>query len=108
MDTTKQTAEAERAAGPANADLNHKPGPREHKQRSPRGASYRAQSGKPTLKGDEMTTTNKLYIVIFGLLGLILLPVTGLWALFAYLAGDKYPLYALRGENVDDDLIDNP
>ena len=47
-------------------------------------------------------------IVIFGLLGLILLPVTGLWALFAYLAGDKYPLYALRGENVDDDLIDNP
>ena len=60
-----------------------------------------------TVKGDEMTT-NKLYIVIFGLLGLILLPVTGLWALFAYLAGDKYPLYALRGENVDDDLIDNP
>jgi len=108
MDTTKQTAEAERAAGTANADLNHKPGPREHKQRSPRGASYRAQSGKPTLKGDEMTTTNKIYIVIFGLLGLILLPVTGLWALFAYLAGDKYPLYALRGENVDDDLIDNP
>ena len=41
MDTTKQTAEAERAAGTANADLNHKPGPREHKQRSPRGASYR-------------------------------------------------------------------
>jgi hypothetical protein len=80
MDTTKQTAEAERATGTANADLNHKPGPREH----------------------------KLYIVIFGLLGLILLPVTGLWALFAYLAGDKYPLYALRGENVDDDLIDNP
>ena len=55
-----------------------------------------------------MTTVNKIYIVIFGLLGLILLPVTGLWALFAYLAGDKYPLYALRGENVDDDLIDNP
>jgi hypothetical protein len=107
MDTTKQTAEAERAAGPANADLNHKPGPREHKQRSPRGASYRAQSGKPTLKGDDMTT-NKICFVIFGLLGLILLPVTGLWALFAYLAGDKYPLYALRGENVDDDPIDNP
>jgi len=67
-----------------------------------------AQSGKPTLKEDDMTTTNKIYIVIFGLLGLILLPLTGLWALFAYLAGDKYPLYALRGENVDDDLIDNP
>ena len=74
MDTTKQTAEAERAAGTAN---------------------------------DEMTTANKIYIVIFGLLGLILLPVTGLWALFAYLAGDKYPLYALRGD-VDDDPIDNP
>lgn len=58
--------------------------------------------------GDDMTTANKICIVIFGLLGLILLPVTGLWALFAYLAGDKYPLYALRGENVDDDLIDNP
>ena len=67
---------------------------------------YRVQSGKPTLKGDEMTTTNKLYIVIFGLLGLILLPVTGLWALFAYLAGDREPLFALRGENVDDP-IDN-
>ena len=107
MDTTKQTAEAERAAGTANADLNHKPGPREHKQRSPRGASYSAQSGKPTLKGDEMTT-NKLCFVIFGVLAVLLLPVTGLWALFAYLAGDKYPLYALRGENVDDDLIDNP
>ena len=69
---------------------------------------HRVQSGKPTSKGDEMTTADKIYIVIFGLLGLILLPVTGLWALFACLAGDKYPLYALRGENVDDDLIDNP
>ena len=67
---------------------------------------YRAQSGKPTLKGDEMTT-NKLCFVMFGLLGLILLPVTGLWALFAYLAGDREPLFALRGENVDDP-IDNP
>jgi hypothetical protein len=55
-----------------------------------------------------MTTVNKIYIVIFGLLALILLPVTGLWALFAYLAGDREPLYTLRGKNVDDDPIDNP
>ena len=98
MDTTKQTAEAERATGTGGKPSRTAREPREHKQRSPRGASYR---------NNDMTT-NKLYIVIFGLLGLILLPVTGLWALFAYLAGDKYPLYALRGENVDDDLIDNP
>lgn len=52
-------------------------------------------------------TANKLYIVIFGLLALLLLPVTGLWALFAYLAGDKDPLFVLRGKNVDDS-IDNP
>ena len=52
-------------------------------------------------------TANKLYIVIFGLLALILLPVTGLWALIAYLAGDRAPLFTLRGENVDDP-IDNP
>lgn len=55
-----------------------------------------------------MTTVNKIYIVIFGLLALILLPVTGLWAFFAYLAGDRAPLFALRGGNVDDDPIDNP
>ena len=53
-------------------------------------------------------TANKVYIVIFGLLALLLLPVTGLWALFAYRAGDREPLFALRGENVDDDPIDNP
>ena len=52
-------------------------------------------------------TANKLYIVIFGLLALLLLPVTGLWALFAYLAGDKYPLYVLRGKNVDEG-VDTP
>ena len=51
-----------------------------------------------------MTTVNKIYIVIFGLLALLLLPVTGLWALFAYLAGDRAPLFALRGENVDDPI----
>lgn len=54
-----------------------------------------------------MKKVNKLYMVIFGLLAVLLLPVTGLWALCAYLAGDKYPLYALRGENVDE-TIDNP
>ena len=54
-----------------------------------------------------MTTVNKIYIVIFGLLALILLPVTGLWALFAYLAGDRAPLFTLRGKNVDDP-IDTP
>ena len=52
-------------------------------------------------------TANKLYIVIFGLLALLLLPVTSLWALCAYLAGDKFPLFALSGKNVDDP-IDNP
>ena len=51
-----------------------------------------------------MTTVNKIYIVIFGLLALLLLPVTGLWALFAYLAGDREPLFALRGENIEDAL----
>ena len=52
-------------------------------------------------------TSKKLYLVAFGLIALILLPVTGLWALFAYLAGDREPLFALRGKNVDDP-IDNP
>ena len=52
--------------------------------------------------------SKKIIWFIFAVLAIVLLPVTGLWALFAYLAGDKYPLYALRGENVDDDLIDNP
>lgn len=42
-----------------------------------------------------------------GLIALILLPVTGLWALFAYLAGDREPLLVLRGGNVDDP-IDKP
>ena len=51
-------------------------------------------------------TPKKLYIVAFGLIALILLPVTGLWALFAYLAGDKEPLFTLRGKV--DDPIDNP
>ena len=50
---------------------------------------------------------NKLYILGFSLLAVILLPVTCLWACFAYLAGDKEPLFTLRGKNVDEP-IDNP
>ena len=49
-------------------------------------------------------TSKKLYLVAFGLIALILLPVTGLWALFAYLAGDREPLFVLRGKNVDDPI----
>ena len=52
-------------------------------------------------------TSKKLYIVIFGLLALLLLPVTALWAFFAYLAGDKEPLFTLRGKNVDEG-VDTP
>ena len=52
-------------------------------------------------------TANKLYIVIFGLLALLLLPVTCLWAFFAYLAGDREPLFTLRGKNLEDP-IDTP
>lgn len=44
-------------------------------------------------------TENKVYMAIFGLLAVLLLPVTALWALFAYLAGDREPLLALRGES---------
>lgn len=40
----------------------------------------------------------------FGLLAMILLPLTSLWAFFAYLAGDRYPLFALRGKNIEDAL----
>ena len=39
--------------------------------------------------------------IIFGALAIILLPVTCLWALFAYLAGDRFPMLALRGKNFD-------
>ena len=53
------------------------------------------------------TTKSLLFALAFGVLALLLLPVTSLWALFAYLAGDKFPLLALSGKNVDDP-IDNP
>lgn len=52
-------------------------------------------------------TANKIYITVFGLLAVLLLPVTGLWALFAYLAGDMAPLFTLRGKTLVDDP-DNP
>ena len=52
-------------------------------------------------------TRKKLYFIVFGIIAVILLPITGLWALFAYLAGDREPLLVLRGKNVDDP-IDNP
>ena len=53
-------------------------------------------------------TKTLLFATVFGVLALLLLPVTCLWAFFAYLAGDRAPLFTLRGENVDDDPIDNP
>ena len=52
-------------------------------------------------------TKNLGLALAFGVLALLLLPVTSLWAFFAYLAGDKEPLFTLRGKNVDDP-IDNP
>jgi hypothetical protein len=51
-------------------------------------------------------TSRQLYILGFSLLAVILLPVTCIWALCAYLAGDKEPLFTLRGKVVDP--IDNP
>jgi len=39
-----------------------------------------------------------------GLAAVILLPLTSLWAFFAYLGGNKYPLFALRGKNIEDAL----
>lgn len=54
-----------------------------------------------------MPSKTVCFALAFGLVALILLPVTSLWALFAYLAGDKFPLLALSGKNVDDP-IDNP
>lgn len=52
-------------------------------------------------------TSTKLFIIGFSLLAVILLPVTCLWAFFAYLAGDREPLFTLGGKNVVDP-IDNP
>lgn len=46
--------------------------------------------------------------ILFGLLALVLLPFTCLWAFCAYLAGDKVPLFALRGGDVDKNPVDTP
>ena len=43
-------------------------------------------------------------VIILGLLALLTLPLTSLWALFANHAGDRYPLFALRGKNLDETL----
>lgn len=51
--------------------------------------------------------TKKIWFITFAVLAIVLLPVTCLWALCAYLAGDKEPLFTLRGKTVDDP-IDNP
>ena len=48
-----------------------------------------------------------IWVITFAGLAIVLLPLTSLWALCAYLAGDKYPLYALRGKNVDEG-VDTP
>jgi hypothetical protein len=52
-------------------------------------------------------TSRQLYILGFSLLAVLLLPVTCLWAFFAYLAGDREPLFTLRGKNVDEG-VDTP
>ena len=54
-----------------------------------------------------MSNKDACCLVALGVLALILLPLTCLWAVFAALAGDRFPLFALRGKNVDDP-IDNP
>jgi len=53
------------------------------------------------------TMSKKIIWFIFAVLAIVLLPVTCLWAFFAYLAGDTEPLFTLRGKNVEDP-IDNP
>ena len=57
--------------------------------------------------GKDQNMSKKIIWFIFAVLAVILLPVTCLWAFFAYLAGDTEPLFTLRGKNVEDP-IDNP
>ena len=49
-------------------------------------------------------TKNLCFALVFGSLALLLLPVTSLWALFAGLAGNRAPLFALRGKEIEDAL----
>ena len=51
-----------------------------------------------------MQTKTLCVVVVFGLLAVILLPLTSLWAVCAALAGNKFPLFALRGKNFEDAL----
>ena len=44
--------------------------------------------------------------ILFGIIALLLLPFTALWAFFAYLAGYQYPLVALRGGDFDEAFND--
>jgi hypothetical protein len=48
----------------------------------------------------------KTLVILFGVLAVLLLPLTALWALFAGLAGDHAPLFVLRGKKIEDP-IDN-
>ena len=48
-----------------------------------------------------------MWALVFGVLALVLLPLTSLWALCAGLAGHTRPLFALRGKNLDDLLDEN-
>jgi hypothetical protein len=52
-------------------------------------------------------TKKTIWVIAFSVLAIVLLPVTCLWAFFAYLAGDKDPLFTLRGKNVDEG-VDTP
>ncbi len=45
-----------------------------------------------------MTMTQKALFVLFLMAAVVLLPLTGLWALFAGLAGHMQPLTVLRGK----------
>jgi len=49
-------------------------------------------------------TKNFCFALAFGALALLLLPVTSLWALLAGLAGNRAPLFALRGKEIKDVL----
>ena len=49
-------------------------------------------------------TKNLCFALAFGALALLLLPVTSLWALFTRLAGNRFPLFALRGKEIEDAL----
>lgn len=55
-----------------------------------------------------MENMNKkmMLAILFGIIALLLLPFTALWAVFAYLAGYQYPLVALRGGDFDEAFDD--